>query len=136
MKQNGLFHDRHAVTPVLSNLLLMVVAVAVMALATTATYVTTSNLRENMSERLIAEDFWFSSSPAQINIYIRNVGKVIVHISAIYINHTHQLSPSLNLDIGRHGWINMSYNWASSNLYYVDIVTSRGTHLAGYYKAL
>jgi len=114
----------------------MVVAVAVMALATTATYVTTTNLRENMSERLIAEDVWFSSSPAQISIYMRNVGKVIVHISAIYINHTHQSSPSLDLEIGRHGWLNISYDWASSSLYFVDVVTSRGTHLAGYYKAL
>ena len=121
-------------TPVLSNLLLMVVAVAVMALATTATYVTTTNLRENMSERLIAEDVWFSSSPAQINIYIRNVGKVIVHISAIYINHTHQSAPSLDLEISRHGWLNISYDWASSSLYFVDVVTSRGTHLAGYIK--
>lgn len=123
-------------TPVLSNLLLMVVAVAVMALATTATYVTTSNLRENMSERLIAEDLWFSSSPAQISIYIRNVGKVTVHISAIYINHTYQSSSSLSLNVGRHGWFNISYDWTSSSLYFVDIVTSRGTHLTGYYKAL
>ncbi len=123
-------------TPVLSNLLLMVVAVAVMTLATTATYVTTSNLRENMSERLIAEDLWFANSPNQINIYIRNVGRVTIHISAVYINHTHQSSPSLRLDIGQHGWINISYDWSSSSLYFVDVVTSRGTHLAGYHKAL
>jgi len=48
--------DKRAITPVLSNLLLTVMAVAVMALATTATYVITTNLRETMSERVIIED--------------------------------------------------------------------------------
>jgi len=57
-KIKHLFRDRRAITPVLSNLLLMVVAVAAMSIATTATYVITTNLRETMSERLITEDVW------------------------------------------------------------------------------
>jgi hypothetical protein len=130
-----LFGDRKAITPVLSNLLLTVVAVAAMALATTATYIITTNLRENMSERLITEDLWFKSSPREINIYLRNVGKVTVHISLVYINHTAQFSSPLSLEIGNLSRLNISYNWISGSLYYVDVLTSRGTHVGGYYKA-
>ena len=81
------FHDKRAITPVLSNLLLMVVAVAAMTIATTATYVITTNLRETMGERLIAEDLWFNPS-GNISIHILNVGKTPVQISTVYVNHT------------------------------------------------
>jgi hypothetical protein len=128
--------DRHAITPVLSNLLLTVVAVAAMALATTATYVITTNLRENMSERIIIEDLWFNNSTNSIKVYLRNVGKVAVHVLAVYVNHTSQVFDSpFNLEIGAHDWLNVPYSWVSSGLYYVDIVTSRGFHVGGYYKA-
>jgi hypothetical protein len=43
-----LFMDKRAITPVLSNLLLMVVAVAAMSIAAATTYVITTNLRETM----------------------------------------------------------------------------------------
>jgi hypothetical protein len=129
-----LTHDKHAITPVLSNLLLTVVAVAAMALATTATYVITTNLRENMSERIIIEDLWFNNS--SVKVYLRNVGKVAIHVSAVYINHTSQIFNSpFNLEIGAHDWLNIPYSWVSGGLYYVDIVTNRGTHVGGYYKA-
>jgi hypothetical protein len=129
-------HDTHAITPVLSNLLLTVVAVAAMALATTATYVITTNLRENMSERIIIEDLWFNNSTNSVKVYLRNVGKVAVHVSAVYINHTSQIFNSpFNLEMSAHGWLNIPYSWVSSGLYYVDIVTSRGFHVGGYYKA-
>lgn len=128
--------EKCAITPVLSNLLLTIVAVAAMAIATTATYVITANLRENMSERVIAEDLWFNNSTTSIAIYVRNVGKVAVHISSIYINHTRQTFNSpLHLEVGEHNWLHILYSWDSSNLYYIDIVTNRGTHIASYYKA-
>lgn len=128
------FRDNRAITPVLSNLLLTVVAVAAMSIATTATYVITTNLKEIMSERIIVEDLWFNNSTG-ISIYLRNVGKVAVHISAAYVNHTSQsfISP-FDLEIDQHNWLNISYAWTSGSLYYVDIVTTRGTHLADYYK--
>ena len=135
-KIKHLFRDRRAITPVLSNLLLMVVAVAAMSIATTATYVITTNLRETMSERLITEDVWFNNSTNNINVYLRNVGKVAVQISAVYVNHTSQaFTAPFYLEIGGHGWLNISYGWVSQSLYYIDIVTSRGTHVGGYYKA-
>jgi len=128
--------NKRAITPVLSNLLLTVVAVAAMALATTATYVITTNLRENMSERIIVEDLWFNNSTGNVNIYLRNVGKVAIHISSVYVNHTSQpFDAPFNLEIGAHGWLNVSYNWVSGSLYFVDIVTNRGTHVGGYYNA-
>lgn len=127
--------NKRAITPVLSNLLLTVVAVAAMSIATTATYVITTNLRETMSERIIVEDLWFNNSTG-ISIYLRNVGKVAIHVSAVYVNHTSQSFASpFSLEIGQHGWLNISYVWASGSLYYVDIVTTRGAHIADYYKA-
>jgi hypothetical protein len=129
-----LFKDKRAVTPVLSNLLLTIVAVAAMSLATTATYVITTNLRETMSERLTVEDLWFNNSTGSISIYIYNVGKVAAHISGVYVNHTSQsfIKP-FNLEIGEHKWLNISYLWVSGKPYFVDIVTTRGTHVGGYY---
>jgi hypothetical protein len=128
--------DKRAVTPVLSNLLLTIVAVAAMSIATTATYVITTNLRENMSERILVEDVWFNNSTGSIDIYIRNIGKVVIHVSNVYINHTGQIFNSpFHLEMGAQGWLRVSYNWKSGNLYYIDIVTTRGTHVASYYKA-
>jgi len=131
------FSDSRAITPVLSNLLLTVVAVGAMAIATTATYVITTNMREIMSERLIIEDLWFNNSTGNIQVYLRNVGKVAIQVSAVYVNHTSQsFTPHpFSLEIGKHDWLNISYAWNSGSIYYIDIVTTRGTHVAEYYKA-
>lgn len=127
--------DKRAITPVLSNLLLTVVAVAAMSLATTATYLITNNLRENMSERVIIEDLWFDNSTSNVKVYLHNIGKVAIHILAVYINHTSSFASPFSLEINAHGWLNIPYSWVSGGLYYVDIVTSRGTHIGGYYTA-
>lgn len=128
--------DRQGITPVLSNLLLTVVAVAAMSIATTATYVITTNLKDTMSERVVIEDLWFDDSTGTISLYLRNVGKVAIHVSAVYINQTSQpFPPPFRLEMGKHGWLNISYSWVSSSTCYVDAVTSRGTHVGGYYKA-
>jgi hypothetical protein len=127
---------KRGITPVLSSLLLTVIAVAAMALATTATYVITTNLRETMSERITMEDVWFSNSTSNIHVYLRNVGKVAIHVSNVYVNHTSQsFTKPFNLEMTQHGWLNISESWAQGSLYYLDIVTTRGTHIGGYYKA-
>jgi hypothetical protein len=126
------FYDKRAITPVLSSLLLTVVAVAAMAVATTATYVITTNLKDIMSERLTVEDLWFSSN--EISIYLYNIGKVSVHFSTVYINST-PFTASLNLVPNGQGWLNVSFSWSSGSVYHVDVVTSRGTHVGDYYKA-
>ncbi len=127
--------NKRAVSPVLSSLLLTVVAVAIMALATSATYVVTTDLKENMSERLVVEDTWFRTNPTQIGVYLRNVGKVGVHISGVYVNHTAQALVPADFEVGSHGWVNISLNWNTESLYFIDIVTTRGTHVGGYYSA-
>ena len=130
-----IFLNKRAITPVLSNLLLTVVAVAAMSIATTATYVITTNLRETMGERVIIEDVWFNPNGC-ISVYIRNIGKVNIHVSAVYVNHTrYSFTSPFNLEINEHDWLNISLSWDSKSLYYIDIVTSRGTHVGGYYKA-
>jgi hypothetical protein len=131
-----IFSDKRGITPVLSNLLLTVVAVAAMAIATSATYVVTTNLRETMSERIIVEDVWFNNYTGNIDIYVRNVGRVTVYISAVYVNHTSQsFTNPFRLEIGEHQWLNISQNWVAANLYYVDVWTTRGTHVAACYEA-
>jgi hypothetical protein len=129
-----LLRDKRAITPVLSSLLLTVVAVAAMAIATSATYVITTNLRENMSERVIVEDVWFNDATRTVDVYMHNIGKVAIRVSGVYINHTSFGTP-FRLELNGHDWLSIAYSWNSGDLYYIDVVTNRGTHVASYYKA-
>lgn len=125
--------NRKGITPVLSNLLLTVIAVAGMSIAITATYVITSNLRETMGERFIVEDVWFKTG--EIAIYLRNTGKTHIKIDAVYVNYTSQSFTPLELGLEDHVWLNITYTWDSGSVYHVNIVTSRGTQIADYYKS-
>lgn len=130
------FTNKRAITPVLSTLLLTVIAVAAMAIATTATYVVTTNLRDQMSERVIIEDVWFNNLTNSINVYLRNVGKVTVAIPSVYVNNTAQaFTKPFNLAINEHGWLNISETWELGDLYYIKMLTSRGMEVAGYFEA-
>ncbi|UCE16643.1 MAG: hypothetical protein JSV12_03285 [Candidatus Bathyarchaeota archaeon] len=126
--------DRRGITPVLSNVLLMAIAVAGMSIAITATYVITNNLRENMGERFIVEDVWFKTGD-EIAMYLRNTGKTSIRVAALYMNSTVQPSMPLELDIDSHGWLNVTYRWDSDSVYHVKVVTTRGTQVADYYKS-
>jgi len=128
-----IFLNKKGIAPVLSNLLLMVIAVAGMSIVMTATYVITSNLRETMGERFIVEDAWFKNG--EVNLYLRNVGKVSIKIGAVYINYTAETFAPLELDIGDHGWLNVTYSWDSNSLYHINIVTVRGTQVVDYYES-
>jgi len=127
--------NKRGISSVLSNLLLMVIAVAAMSIATTATYLITENLRENMSERFIIEDVWFKTG--EIAVYLRNVGKTSIKVTAVYVNHTSQLFTPLEfkLEVSEHRWLNAAYDWDSDGTYHINIVTSRGTKFADYYKS-
>jgi len=129
----GVLSDKRGVTPVLSNVLLTVVAVAAMSLAASATYVITENMRQIMGERVIAEDVWFTSDG--ISIYIRNVGKVAIEVSSVYINFTSQFFTPLTLEVGGHERLNVTLSWDADSLYHINVVTSRGTKIVDYYKA-
>jgi hypothetical protein len=121
------------VTPVLSNVLLTVVAVAAMSLAASATYVITNNMRELMGERAIVEDVWFTSG--QILIYVHNTGKVALEVTSVYVNFTRQSSAPFVLEVGRHGWLAVTCDWDANALYHISVVTNRGTKIVDYYKA-
>ncbi len=128
--------DKRAITPVLSHLLLTVVAVAVMSIATSATFVITSNLRETMSERVVIEDVWFNSANHTLNVYVHNVGKTSIQVSAVYVNHVGRTFNSpFRLGLNQHAWLTLAYSWVSGDVFYIDIVTTRGLHVAGSYKA-
>ena len=128
--------DKRAVTPVLSHLLLTVVAVAIMSLVTSATFVITTNLRETMGERVIVEDVWFNGAAGTVDVYLHNVGKADLQVSGVYVNHESQsFNGPFLLEVNKHGWLRIACSWDSGESYYIDIVTKRGTHVASYYKA-
>lgn len=129
----ALIRNKRAVTPVLSSLLLTIIAVAAMSLAATAAYVISDNLHQTMGERLIVEDVWFKAGG--IGIYLRNIGKVDISISNSYVNFTAQPIAPFTLQMGKHGWLNITYSWNSGSLYHINIVTTRGTKVANYYVA-
>jgi len=106
-----------------------------MSLAATAAYVISDNLHQTMGERLIVEDVWFSGNQSEICIYLRNVGEVDVSVSDVYVNFTSQSITPLTLQMGNAGWLNVTYPWAARGLYYINVVTTRGTQVADYYVA-
>jgi hypothetical protein len=129
----NIIRNNRGITPVLSNLLLMVIAVAAMSIAITATYVITDNLHDTMGERFIVEDVWFTTE--KISIYLRNVGKVSTEIAAVYVDQTPQSFTPLKLEESKHGWLNATYSWSSNSVYHINIVTVRGTKVVDYYES-
>ncbi len=125
--------NKRGVTPVLSNVLLTIVAVAAMSLAASATYVITDNMRQTMGERVIAENVWFTSDG--ISIYLRNVGKVAIEVSSVYVEFKSQPFTPVRLEVGEHGWLNVTLTWDADAIYHINIVTSRGTKIADNHKA-
>jgi len=128
-----LLRSKKAITPVLSNVLMMLIAVAGMSIAITATYVITTNFHDIMGERFIVEDVWFRTG--EISIYLRNTGKVSIRFSSVYVNNTAQSFTAVELDVARYGWLNFTYTWTASSVYYINVATNRGTQVANYYKA-
>jgi hypothetical protein len=126
-----LSRNKRGITPVLSSLLLTVIAVAGMSIAITATYVITDGLHDNMGERFIIEDVWFTSD--KISLYIRNVGKVAIKLDAVYVNKIGQSFSVLELEPNKHGWLNITYSWSSDTAYEINVVTRRATSIVDYY---
>ncbi len=131
-----LLHDKRAISAVLSHLLLTVVAVAIMSIATSATYVITTDLRQNMGERVAVEDAWFNPDTSTVDIYLGNIGKVDLQVKAVYINHVNQPFHDFTLKVDEEGSLNIYFSdWKPGEVYYIDIVTGRGNHIADSYKA-
>ena len=128
-----LWQSKKGITPVLSNILLLVIAVAGMSISITATYVITGNLRETMGERFIVEDVWFR--PSAISVYMRNTGKTRINVAGVYVDHLEQSFTSLELEPLEHGWTNLTFNWTADKVYHVKIVSSRGTQVADHFKS-
>jgi len=129
----NLVRSRRGVTPVLSSLLLTVIAVAGMSTAVTATYVITDQLHDIMGERLIIEDVWFRDG--EVLVYLRNVGKISVTVDAVYINRVAQPFASVELEQGKHGWVTIPYYWSANSAYEIKVATRRGTIVEDYYMS-
>jgi hypothetical protein len=134
MKVREMLENKRGITPVMSNLLLTVIAVSAMAIATTATYVITGNLHDTMGERFIIEDVWFKQNN-ETAIYLRNMGKITIEITAAYVNHISKSFTPFELKVDEHGWLNITYSWRSGSVYHIAIFTNRGTEVADYYRA-
>jgi hypothetical protein len=131
-----LLRSRRGITPVLSSLLMTVIAVAGMSIAITATYVITDGLHDNMGERFIVENVWFTGDNNDtISLYLRNVGKVSIKVAAVYINRTTQSFTPLELEQNKHDWLNVTYSWSADSAYEIKVVTRRGTSVVDYYMA-
>lgn len=130
-KVRRLLQNKNGITPVLSSLLLTIIAVAGMSIAITATYVITDELHESMGERIIVEDVWFTSG--QVSLYLRNVGKISVEVISIYVNRISQSFTILELEEDCHGWLHIPYSWNYDTAYEIKIVTRRGTNVVDYY---
>jgi hypothetical protein len=130
-KVRRLLQNRRGITPVLSSLLMTVIAVTGMSIAITATYMITDELHDSMGERLLIEDVWFT--PDQVSLYTRNVGKVPVEVVSVYVNRTEQSFMPLELEEDNHSWLNISYNWSADSVYEIKVVTRRGTNVVDYY---
>jgi len=128
-----LWRSKKAITPVLSNILLLVIAVAGMSISITATYVITGNLHETMGERFIVEDVWFRQGV--ISVYLRNTGKTQISAAGIYVDYIAQPFTGLQLEPLEHGWTNITFAWTPNTVYYLKVITSRGTQVADYYKS-
>jgi hypothetical protein len=126
--------NRRGITPVLSSLLLTVIAVAGMSIAVSATYVITDGLHDNMGERVIVEDVWFTTS-GQVSLYVRNVGKVAINVDAVYVNKMRQSFTPIELEANKHGWLNVTYSWSPDTAYEIKVVTRRGTQVVDYYMS-
>ncbi len=131
--------NKRAITPILSELLLTIIAVAAMSIAASATYVITSNMRSTMGERIVVENVYFNTTTNTVNAYLFNVGKADIEITNVYINQSGpQPGPigaiDFKLEAGESGWLNITYaNLQSGSVIYLDIVTTRGLHIADYY---
>jgi len=128
-----LLKNKRGITPVLSSVLMMLIAVAGMSIAITATYVITTNYHDIMGERFIIEDVYFRTGG--ISIYLRNTGKVALRFVSAYVNNTAQTVAALDLEVGTHGWLNYTYTWIAGRVYYLSVTTIRGTQVADYYRA-
>ncbi len=128
-----LLKNKRAITPVLSSVLMMLIAVAGMSIAITATYVITTNYRDIMGERFIIEDVYFRTGG--ISIYVRNTGKVAFKLVSVYVNNTAQSVTALDLEVGGNGWMNCTFAWTANKVYLVSVSTVRGTQIADYYRA-
>jgi len=96
------------------------------------------NATEEIQERFIIEDVWFTSENEnknnEIHIYVRNVGRIAINITTVTINETSR-PVSLYLNVGEHDWLNLTQSWNYDTTYYIVVETSRGNTVEGYYKS-
>ncbi|MFQ6085605.1 MAG: hypothetical protein ACE5OY_05005 [Candidatus Bathyarchaeia archaeon] len=120
--------DRRGITPIVSEMLLLLVVVALMGAVlvwATGRFYSPEYLSA-IQERLAVEDVWFSGG--SIQLYVRNTGKVDLTIVAIYVNDQLVSGESrYPLGVQQGMSINLGSSWSPGESQEFLIVTERGS---------
>lgn len=120
---------RRAVSPIVADLLMVVITVAAFGLTMMSTNQWISLQRTNqmqmIKERLLLEDAWFISG-GKVNLTVTNIGLIELKVQWVQINRDAVWEGSFSLDIGetKHFVVNLS--WSANEEYVITIITDRG----------
>jgi flagellin-like protein len=133
-----LVKNRRALSPVLSAVLMILVVITGMSLlfAFFVNYARDFQVGSGSAvlESMTVEDVWFRS-PSTAEVWVYNFGKVDFKIASVYVNdNLANVDPSsLEVRVGEHGNLTVTYSFAAGNSYSFKIVTDRGYAFEGRY---
>lgn len=121
---------RRAITPIVAEMLMLLIVVAIMG--SILIWATGSAINPAyqgaLRERMIIEDIWFKSG-GEIELYLRNTGKVDIRVTDIYVNDEPvPLPEDTYFPVSILGkTIRLSYPWTSGEAHKFLIITERGS---------
>jgi len=135
-----LIRSRKGLSPVLSTVLMILVAITGMSLlfAFFVNYARDFQLGSGSAvrESVVIEDVWFKS-PTQVEVWVYNAGKVEFKITGFYVDDKWaSIDPSSDVavSVGAHGKLIVSSEFAlGAPPYNFKIVTERGSAFEGRY---
>ena len=137
----GLFRSRRGLSPVLSTVLMILVTIIGMSVlfAFFVNYAKDFQVGSGSAvrESLVIEDIWIIEGKNRAEVSVYNVGKVDLTITSAYINDNRvpiDSGSDGDVDVGKHGKLNLPYDFVLGNIYDFKIVTSRGSAYEGHYR--
>jgi flagellin-like protein len=134
-----LIRSRKGLSPVLSTVLMILVAITGMSLlfAFFVNYARDFQLGSGSAvrESVVIEDVCFNST-SHVEVWVYNVGKVDFKITTVYINDKQASIASgsdVAVSVGKHGKLMVSSDFALGGIYDFKIVTERGSAFEGRY---
>jgi len=134
-----LLGDRRGVSPIVADLMLLVITVAAFSLmyGTSNQWISLQrvNQMQTITERLVIEDAWFrSATPKYVNITMTNVGRIDLEVKYVQINGVSctVLNSSdgsgvfPEVEIQETKYMNVYLDWATGQDYTITVTTDRG----------